>query len=326
MTWWQEGYNPHENIWRWTYLFFDEFASTGHAQTTAATPDRSTELRHWNIKLAGSFTEDDKHSRTFFLNYNSFFKIRISGITDDFILTFVSNLLFKYTTSFCVTSEILLSTTLKQTWRIGCIDAWHPDSFIATIRLDNRSEMMSASQFDAVNWCVSCLTTASHVSLTISAKTYFNHSSMCQATDTCMHASGPAPPTKNQSNDSGTLLPLEPGNSLGVPKSQITSSTGTWLHGILISNSSSVPFKTVFLSFIFFPVKSDMYFIKACYDISTINTLWVFGYLCWLLFFKFGYSSLWSTISSIWIFILHDVSTSDSVMASLWAGSILKGR
>ena len=216
-------------------------------------------------------------------------KIRISGITDDFILTFVSNLLFKYTTSFCVTSEILLSTTLKQIWRIGCIDAWHPDSFIATIRLDNRSEMMSASQFDAVKWCVSCLTTASHVGLTISAKTYFNHSSMCLATDTRMHASCPAPPTKNQSNDSGTLLPLEPGNSLGVPKSQITSSTGTWLHGILISNSSSVPFKTVFLSFIFFPVKSDMYFIKACYDISTINTLWVFGYLCWLLFFKFGY-------------------------------------
>ena len=247
MTWWQEGYKPHENIWRWTYLFFDEFASTGHAQTTAATPDRSTELRHWNIKLAGSFTEDDKHSTTFFLNYNSFFKIRISGITDDFILTFVSNLLFRYTTSFCATSEILLSTTLKQTWRIGCIDAWHTDSFIATIGLENRSEMVSASQLDVLNWYVECLITATHVILTISAKTYFHHSSMCQATDTSMHASCPAPPTQNQSNDSGTLFPLEPGNSLGVPKSQITSSTGTWLHVILISISSSVPFKTAFL-------------------------------------------------------------------------------
>ena len=280
MTWWQEGYKPHENIWRWTYLFFDEFASTGHAQTTAATPDRSTELRHWNIKLAGSFTEDDKHSTTFFLNYNSFFKIRISGITDDFILTFVSNLLFRYTTSFCATSEILLSTTLKQTWRIGCIDAWHTDSFIATIGLENRSEMVSASQLDVLNWYVECLITATHVILTISAKTYFHHSSMCQATDTSMHASCPAPLMQNQSNDSGTLFPLEPGNSLGVPKSQITSSTGTWLHVILISKSSSVPFKTVFLSFIFFPVKSDMYFVEACYDNSTINMLWALGYLC----------------------------------------------
>ena len=162
---------------------------------------------------------------------------------------------------------------------------------------------MSACQFDVVNWYdVSCLTTASLVSLTFSAKTYFNHSSLCLATDTRMHASCPAPLTQNQSNDSGTLFPLEPGNSLGVPKSQTTSSTGTWLHGILISNSSSVPFKTVFLSFIFFPVKSDMYFVEACCDNSTINTLWAFGYMCWLLYFSFGCSSLWSTISSIWIF------------------------
>ena len=53
------------------------------------------------------------------------------------------------------------------------------------------------------------------------------HSSICPVTDTRMYASYPNPTTKNLSNDSSNIFTLEPGNSLGVPKSQISSSTDT---------------------------------------------------------------------------------------------------
>ena len=95
----------------------DDCCNSRSVQRTASLKHKTGRQFHWRWQTF----------KTFLLNYNSFFKDRISRITGDFILTFVSNLLFKYTTSFVSHHKFCFKPLSRRLYDLDVIkhDTWN---------------------------------------------------------------------------------------------------------------------------------------------------------------------------------------------------------